>query len=123
MITTFVEYDESGEIFHVCQIDTTEGPGIIPPPFDASDKEKKAHSVRVQMAIQARVDQTKAELNTHRQAGKRLLVVPDNAEVPSRGIFRVDHAQGKIIKRTSNELANWRAAEEAKINSQNPNKP
>lgn len=110
MNTTFVEYDDAGELFHVCTVQTTEG-HMPPPPPDADDETKAAHARAVADAIAARDNAVRQELEGHRAEGLRLLVLPAGAEVPERGRHRVDVATGKLTRRTDAQLAAWRAAQ------------
>lgn len=114
--TTFVEYDDAGELFHVCEVETTEG-HMPPPPPDADEDTQAAHAQAVQDAIAARDAATRAELEAHRAAGKRLLVLPAGTDVPERGRHTVDHAKGKLTRRTDAQLAAWQAAEQAKADA------
>lgn len=113
MITTFVEYDEHGELFHVCEVETTEG-HMPPPGPGATDEELAEHKQRVDDAIAARDAQLRDELAAHTAAGKRLLVLPAGTATPERGRHFVDQAKGKLTRRTDAQLTAWQQAEKAK---------
>lgn len=113
MKTTYVEYDESGELFHVCTVETTEGNLRAPDPT-ASDEEKVAYTAQVQQIISDRDKAVRNELATHVANGKRLLVLPPNAAVPIHGRHRV--INGAIKARTDAEFTAWQNSQ----NSQNP---
>lgn len=108
MTTTFVEYSVDGEIFHVCQVETTEG-HMPPLVASATDAEREAHQEAVDAAIARRVAVTRAELNALRAQGKRLLVLPDGMPTPESGRHRVDHDTKRLIRRSDAELAAYLA--------------
>lgn len=111
MDLSFVEYDDSGEIFHVCTVSTAEG-NISPPPNNASKEVKAAHADAIKRAIAEKHAATKTQLQEHRKAGKRLLLVPDGDPLPEYGRHYVDHAAGKIIRRTDEEFEAFVAAQQ-----------
>lgn len=117
VITTFVEYDGDGELFHVCQVETTEG--HLPPPGPGATADAiAAHEQAVADAIAASDAQLRDELAAHIAAGKRLLVLPAGADVPERGRTFVDIAKGnKLTRRTDAQLTAWQHAEQAKVDA------
>lgn len=108
---TVVEYDAAGEIFHLAEIDTTEG-HMPPPAASASDDEKAAHAQAVADAIAARENATRDELAAHAAGGAPLIVLPAGAATPELGCrSRVDLTSKppKIVRRTDAQLKAWQA--------------
>lgn len=100
----YVEYDDDGELFHVAEILTTEGPDVGPPAPDLTAAQRKAHEARVDQAIRSREAETRARLQQHVDAGKKLVVLAEGADRPEPGRHRVDPATKRVLRRTDAQL-------------------
>lgn len=115
----FVEFDQAGEIVHVCEVHTTASTEAgRPPEFDAPDEDRQAFAQRELAAVQAREARVREQLDGHVAGGKRLLVLPDATPLaelhatPDR--YFIDQAAGgRLRRRTDAELTSRREAQAA----------
>lgn len=98
-----VEYDEEGNIFHVCEIHTTEGRDVDQLKSAMNPTEKKKYQDQVDTAIKVREIQTRNELHQHVTNGKPLVVLPEGSSTPNSEIHKVDLTTKQIRLMTAAE--------------------
>lgn len=108
----FVEHDEDGNVFHVCEVHTTEGREVEQIRPGMTEKQKKDRANAVDAAIKIRENETKQSLNALKAQGKRLIVLSDTeAALPDiRDLDRYKVANEKLSRRTDAEVEALRAA-------------
>lgn len=119
MPVRFVEYDETGELTHVCEVFTAEGPDAPPPvvepaaePTDPDeraagrrdrDARRQARATRVAELIAAAEQRTRDQLTAVAKT-RRLVVLDPAAELPVIGQHVVDVRTRQLRRLTPAEL-------------------
>lgn len=102
----FVEHDAQGNIFHVCEIHTTEGRDVDQPKTGMTPAEKTAHQQKVDTAVISRENATRADLVKQGKT-KPLIILPPNAQIPSSDTHIVDVNAKTVRERTAVEKQAW----------------
>ena len=110
---TYVQYDEVGDLVAVVEVLTTEAHDVEPPTPGMTAAQRTARRKRVDAAVKAREDETRAELAAHVTAGHRLLVLDDGAALPDLDLDAVNPATRKLRRRSAAEVEARRAQREA----------
>lgn len=105
-VIIFVEHDAQGNIFHVCEVHTTEGRDVAPPKNEMTVKEKTQYQKSVDDAIGVRENATRSEL-VNQGKTKPLIVLPDGAQIPAANTHIVDMNSKTVRERTAAEKQAW----------------
>lgn len=102
----YVEFDDAGELTHVCEVYTTEGVDVEQPRPGMTVEQKSDRAGKVARAIDAA---EKATVKALTAKGGRLVLLDAAAALPEAGRDRM--VKGKLTRRTDAELAAHRDAQ------------